>query len=99
VEAETQVLRVGDTLILAFPCELFVEYGLAARDCLAPSPVLIAGCANDYVGCVSNCVSSRGSMCEPSTTVVTAEAGERLVEAALTLAEGLRSVEQTKVGD
>jgi neutral ceramidase len=49
---EVQVLRLGDVYVTGFPGEMFVEYGLELTQALAPTPVLIAGYANDYIGYV-----------------------------------------------
>jgi hypothetical protein len=85
--AEVQVIDVGGCVILAFPGEMFAAFGLEARRALAPHTVLIAGCANDYIGYVPT--ETAGDGYETAIAVVAPDAGARLVDGALRLARTL----------
>ncbi len=76
---EVQVLRLGQTLITGLPGELFVEYGLALRERLAPFHVLVAGYTNDYVGYIPTAEATRGY--EVESALVTEDAGRLLLAA------------------
>lgn len=50
IPCEVQVLRLGEALIVAFPGELFCQFGLELK-AVSPAPVtMIAAYANGYVG-------------------------------------------------
>jgi hypothetical protein len=49
---EIQVIRIGEAVLMGFPGEMFVEFGLSARNQLLPTHTLIAGYTNDYLGYV-----------------------------------------------
>lgn len=80
LSTEVQALRLGRTLIVGLPGELFVAYGLALRERLAPHPVLIAGYANDYIGYVPTPEVTGGY--EADSALVTHDAGALLLDAA-----------------
>lgn len=87
VTTELQVLRIGKSLIVSFPAEMFVEYGLALRERLPHAHVLIAGYANDYIGYVPTPEAS--SSYETAMAIVASTAGEHLFESALQLAHSM----------
>lgn len=80
LETEIQVFALGGAYIVALPGELFVEYGLALSARLAPTPVLVAGYANDYVGYVTTPAAASGY--EADSAIVPAQAGGLLLGAA-----------------
>ncbi len=85
IDTEVQVFALGRAFIVALPGELFVQYGLELIAALAPAPVLIAGCANDYVGYVTTPQAASGY--EADSAIVPPEAGALLLKAALTAVE------------
>lgn len=85
---EIQALRVGGAYLLAFPGELFVEYGIELTERLAPTPVLIAGYADDYIGYVPMPTSDDGY--EGDSAIVAPGVGSTLVQSALDLVGTLR---------
>jgi hypothetical protein len=87
VLTEVQALRIGEVLILAFPGEMFVDYGLRIRAVCFPMPVLVAGYANDYVGYFPTDTTDNGY--ERVIAVVAPGAGDQLMDTALLLARGL----------
>ncbi len=84
IQAEVQLFKLGRILIAAFPGEMFVAFGLATRQTLAPNHVLIAGYANDYLGYVPTPETTAGY--EATVAVVASDSGSRLVEAVCSLA-------------
>lgn len=86
IMAEVQAVCVGEAVVLAFPGEMFAEFGLAARADVQPSPLLVAGYANGYIGYVPTAETTEGY--EAIMSVVTPESGDRLLRAALELAHG-----------
>jgi hypothetical protein len=87
VTVEVQALRMGDVLLLGFPGEMFVEFGLAARHTLDPVTVLVAGCANDYIGYIPTDAAADGY--ETTMAVVASGAGDQLLHTAISLARSL----------
>lgn len=86
VWTEVQVLKLGRVLTVGYPGEMFVEFGQATRQALAPYHVLVAGYANDYIGYVPTPQAHRGY--ESTVALVAADSGEKLVELACRLAGG-----------
>ncbi len=84
---ELQILRIGRSLIVGFPGEMFVEYGLVLRERLPNDHVLIAGYANDYIGYVPTPETSSGY--EAAMAIVASVAGEHLLQGALRLAQSM----------
>jgi neutral ceramidase len=87
VTTELQVLCIGRSLIVCFPAEMFVEYGLALREHLPHAHVLIAGYANDYIGYVPT--PEANSSYETAMAIVAPTAGEHLFDGALQLARSM----------
>lgn len=88
ITAEVQALRLGRSIIVCFPGEMFVEYGLAVREHLPHAHVLIAGYANGYIGYVPP-PEARSSY-ETAMAIIAPTAGGRLLEGALGLAQSMR---------
>ncbi len=84
VQTEVQLLRIGDTVLAGYPAEMFAAYGLATREALSSRHVLVAGCANDYVGYVLT--PDVTSSYETSVAAVAPDSGWRLFEAMCNLA-------------
>jgi len=76
---------MGRVVIAAYPGEMFVAFGLATRQALRDSHVLIAGYANDYIGYVPTPETTGGY--EATMALVGPDSGLRLVEAVCALAE------------
>ncbi len=87
IVTELQGIRIGDTLMLTFPGEMFVAYGLMVRRWCFPMSVLIAGYANDYIGYVPTDTTDDGY--ETAMAVVAPGAGTQLLDAAFHLAQDL----------
>jgi len=85
LQTEVQVLRMGRVVIAAYPGEMFVAFGLATRQALRDSHVLIAGYANDYIGYVPTPETAGGY--EATMALVGPDSGLRLVEAVCALAK------------
>ncbi|MGN6755198.1 MAG: neutral/alkaline non-lysosomal ceramidase N-terminal domain-containing protein [Thermomicrobiales bacterium] len=93
VEAEVQVITLGEVVLVLLPGEMFVEFGLAIKERAAPRPVITLAYANGTPGYIPH----RSAYPEGGYEVEEAyryygypacfapEAGETLVEAALEL--------------
>ena len=87
-EVEIQTLRLGELAIAAFPCELFVEFGLEVKEKSPASRTMIAGYANDVNGYVATREAFAQGGYESrltSRTRLAPDTGERMVEQALAL--------------
>lgn len=90
VQAEVQIISLGDIALVGVPGELFVELGLAIKRRLAPRRVFVCGYANDDIGYipVREAYSQGGYEIEEAfkfygyPAALAPEAGERLVLAA-----------------
>ncbi|MBS3763569.1 MAG: hypothetical protein KGZ25_09745, partial [Planctomycetes bacterium] len=82
--AEVQVFRMGDTAVVGFPGECFVEYALEVKS-EAPSRVFVASLAN---GELQGYITTPGaSGYEADLSLFKPKAGARMVEKALDLLE------------
>jgi neutral ceramidase len=89
---EVQALRIGESVIAAFPCELFVEFGHDLKH-RSPYPhTLIAAYANG----VNGYVATRGAFVQggyetllTSRTRLAPDSGERMIDAVLGLLQQL----------
>ena len=87
-DAEVQVLEVGDLIIVAVPCELFVEYALEMRARIKQmlgKETIVVGFANGYIGYVVTPRAMETGGYEASVTRVDSSAGRRMTETAMTL--------------
>ena len=87
-EAEVQVLKVGDLVIVAVPCELFVEYALEMRARIKQilgKETIVVGFANGYIGYVVTPRAMETGGYEASVTRVGSAAGRHMTETAMTL--------------
>jgi hypothetical protein len=87
-EAEVQVLQVGDLIIIAVPCELFVEYALEMRariKQLLGKKAIVVGFANGYIGYVVTPRAMETGGYEASVTRVEVSVGRRMTETAMAL--------------
>ncbi|MCC6730558.1 MAG: hypothetical protein IT208_14580 [Chthonomonadales bacterium] len=82
IDVPISVARIGDTVICANPCELFVEFGLAIREA-SPAPVtLLAELTDGYAGYAPTplAMGRGGYETWPApTSKLAEEAGERIV--------------------
>jgi neutral ceramidase len=91
-EAEVQVLRIGDAVIVTAPGELFVEYALELRQRIAQTfnrPMMLVGYANDYIGYIVTPRAMQTGGYEASVARVGPEAGREIVETAMALLSSL----------
>lgn len=87
-EAEVQVLKVGDLVIVAVPCELFVEYALEMRARIKQmlgKETIVVGFGNGYIGYVVTPRAMETGGYESSVTRVGPAAGRRMTETAMAL--------------
>lgn len=85
VPATMQYLGIGDVGVVSFPGEAFVRHGLDLKSRAADRPVFIAGFANEYVGYLPTLDAFERDGYEVRTCKVTAEAVERVRDAAFDL--------------
>jgi hypothetical protein len=93
-ELETQVLRIGDGALFAFPAEMFVEYQLQLKAQNPLSHTFCVGYANDYQGYVPTpeALGQGGYEARPmSWSQFAPEAGPQLVQAARELLQSLQT--------
>jgi hypothetical protein len=83
VEAEIEVLALGDLRIVGLPVEWFAEDGLHLCD--APWPVVVVAYANDMLGYAPPASAYREGGYEPSATLLAPEAREVLMREARAL--------------
>ena len=83
--AELTAARIGNTAILSFPGEVFVEIGLAIRERSPFANTWFAGLANDYIGYVPTADASAALGYEVVASRVIPEAARVLTDAALGL--------------
>jgi len=90
-EAEVQAFRVGDTAIVGWPGEFFVEYGLEVKS-RAPVKTFIATMANgELQGYIVTSEAEIAGGYEAQMAVFPAAMGKRFVEATLRLIQTLRA--------
>lgn len=86
--AEVQVIGIGDTRIVGLPGEIFVEFGLEIKDRSKYKNTFVIELAN---GCLPGYACTKEAYdvggYEPGASILTAQAGKALVEAALKLIE------------
>jgi neutral/alkaline ceramidase-like enzyme len=80
---EIQAIGIGEALLISFPGEMFVEFGLSIRAQLQPTHTLIAGYTNDYLGYIP--VHDTPDGYEAVMAVVAPDTGQRLLDTALAL--------------
>ncbi len=89
LDAEVQVIEVGDAAFIAVPGELFVEYALELRARIRQEfqmSTCLVGYANGYIGYIVTPRAMETGGYEASSTRVDVLAGRTLVEAAMSLA-------------
>jgi neutral ceramidase len=94
IQAEVQVIRLGESALVALPGEPFVELGLAIKARSPAAQTLVVGYANDWIGYLTTpeAWTQGGYEVAPGPwTRVGAEGSAQLVAAALTLLEQLWS--------
>jgi len=88
LDAEVQVIQVGDAAFVAVPGELFVEYALELRARIRQEfqmSTCLVGYANGYIGYIVTPRAMETGGYEASSTRVDVLAGRTLVEAAMSL--------------
>lgn len=80
VNAEVQLIDLGDLALVGVPGELYAEQGLRIRDCGGSRRVLPVGYAGGYVGYLPPREGAEGY--EADSAVVAAGAGDRVVDRA-----------------
>jgi len=84
-----QAMRLGDTLLVAYPGEPIAEVGIDIREKLAPRTVVVLGYTNDHLGYLTtNEVYNQGGY-EAGMGLVYPEATYKFIEATRKLALGL----------
>ncbi len=88
LDAEVQVMRVGDLVLVAVPGELFVEYALKLRARILQTyqrPMILVGYANHYLGYIVTPRAMQTGGYEAAVARVGPDAGREMVEAAMGL--------------
>jgi hypothetical protein len=87
-DAEVHALRIGGTVLVGIPAELFVESGLAIKAGARPRRAVVVGCANGMVGYVPTAAAFPHGGYETTfttTSCLAPDAADRLVAAATAL--------------
>lgn len=87
IPATVQYVEVGNIGLVSFPGEAFVEHGLDVKGRSSADHLIVAGYANEYVGYLPTLSEFEDSGYEVRTCKVTAEAVNRVREAAFNLVE------------
>jgi neutral ceramidase len=85
---ELQALRIGETVFIAIPAEVFVEIGLKLKQ-LAPHRTFIVGLANGYIGYLPTREAYEAGGYEVVSAKCAADAADTLIKKALELEEQL----------
>ncbi|MCA9012774.1 MAG: neutral/alkaline non-lysosomal ceramidase N-terminal domain-containing protein [Planctomycetaceae bacterium] len=97
LEAEVQVVEVGDVAFVAVPGELFVEYALELRARIRQEHQIstcLVGYANGYIGYIVTPRAMETGGYEASSTRLDVPAGRTLVEAAMRLTHELSQIRE-----
>lgn len=92
IDAEVQVLQIGDLVIVAVPCELFVEFALEMRSRvkqMVDKQMFLSGYSNGYIGYIVTPRAAKVGGYEASMSRVTPDAGRTLTETAMDLLPSL----------
>lgn len=87
-QAEVQLLRVGDLILVGIPGEIFVEYALEMRDRIRQvydKPMCLVGYCNGYIGYIVTPRAQQTGGYEASVARVAAGSGRLLTETAVNL--------------
>jgi neutral ceramidase len=90
LEAELTAVRIGDTVLLSLPGEIFVGISLEIRKRSPFLKTLFAGLANDYIGYVPTREANASLGYEVVASRVRPEAAEVLIDSAVELLRALR---------
>ncbi len=90
ISAIVQVLAVGEVVLLGFPGEMFVELGLSAKGRYRRPYCGVVGYTNELIGYVPTESAYREGGYEVDSALVGPGAGERLVEAVVSLAHQIQ---------
>ncbi len=86
--AELRAWRLGGLSLIAIPGELFASLGARIVEA-APGPALVLGYANGYVGYLADAAAYEAATYEALASPFSPEAGEAVVEAAISLFDRL----------
>jgi neutral ceramidase len=89
VTTEVQVLRVGESLVIGLPGEIFVEWQVRIRERLGARHVSVVELANDSVSYIPTPEAFTEGGYEPLVSFFAPEAGAIIVSAAVEAAESL----------
>jgi len=92
LQAEVQVARAGDLVLVAIPGEIFVEYALELRSRIRQTfdrSMVLVGYANGYIGYIVTPRATQTGGYEASVARVGPEAGRLMTETALDLLTNL----------
>ena len=91
VPIEVQLFQLNrDTAIVTLPGEVFVELGLAIKEMSPYKTTLVIELANDYLAYIPTKRAFAEGSYEIINSRVESGSGEKMVEAAIELMEGLR---------
>jgi neutral ceramidase len=92
---ELQGLRIGDTVFIAVPAEVFVEIGLQIK-LRAAQRIFIVGIANGYIGYLTTEAAHAAGGYEVVSSKVAPEAEKALIQGTLVLSRKLFAAEMDK---
>ena len=85
LEAEMMAIRIGETALITFPGEAFVDIALDIRQLSGFATTLFLGLSNDYIGYIPNEGASASEGYEVVAARVDASASGLLTDAAVDL--------------
>lgn len=89
INTEVQAMAVGNIAIVGVPGEVFVEFGLEIKKESPYEFTLVSELANDTIGYVPVAKAFEEGGYEPTSSVVTPDAGSKLAKAAIDLVKSL----------
>jgi hypothetical protein len=90
LEAELTAIRIGDTVLLSLPGEVFVAISLAIRQRSPFKRTMFAGLANDYIGYIPTAEATTSLGYEVVASRVSPGAAEVLTDSAVELLRSLK---------
>jgi len=89
ITTEVQAMAIGDMALVGVPGEAFTEFGLEIKKRSPFKYTLVSELANDVIGYVPVAKAFKEGGYEPTSSIVTPNAGTKITEAAIGLLEAL----------
>ncbi len=90
-----QAMRLGDTMLIAFPGEAIAEYAIRAREDFAPTKLAVLGYTNDHLGYLTNQKVYEEGGYEAGMSLVYPEAVESMYDQVEALAREMTPAKET----